>query len=301
MLVDGSWIEMATMLLGAQVALPIGVAPTAMHGAVCTEGECATAQAAGAVGALMIASTESMRTLEEIAEASTGPQWFQLYFSSDTHARAERLIRRAEQAGYRALVVTVDAPRWVRKERFAREQDAYEWPPFGNFADEPDTSRDDGAPGAPLTWADIEWLRSITGLPLVLKGILAPEDAVLAVEHGAAAVLVSNHGGRQLDTVPATIDVLPEVVEAVAGRAEVYLDGGVRRGTDALKALALGARAVFVGRPVLWGLAVAGAAGAQHVLELLRDDLALAMALAGRPALTRIDGSLIRSARLPSR
>jgi isopentenyl diphosphate isomerase/L-lactate dehydrogenase-like FMN-dependent dehydrogenase len=293
-LVDVSDIDLTTTLLGTPVALPIGVAPTAMHGAACAEGECATSQAAGALGALMIASTESMRTLEEIARTATGPLWFQLYFSTGTHARAERLVQRAERAGYRALVVTVDAPRWVRKERFAREQDAYQWPPTGNFVNEPDAGADDGPSGAPLTWADIEWLRSFTALPIVLKGILTREDAVLAVERGAAGIVVSNHGGRQLDSVPATIDALSEVVEAVAGRAEVYLDGGVRRGTDALKALALGARAVFVGRPVLWGLAVAGSTGAQHVLQVLRDELALAMALAGRPTLASVDGTLVQ-------
>ena len=278
--------------------MPICVAPSAMHGAACDEGECATAQAAGALGALMAASTESTRTLEDIAQAATGPLWFQLYFSSATRGHAERLAQRAELAGYRALVLTVDSSRWGQKERHIRSEATYEWPPSGNFADDPlppaDEADDNADDGAALTWADIEWLRSVTSLPLVLKGILTAEDARLAVEHGVAGILVSNHGGRQLDTVAPTIEALPEVVAAVAGRCEVYLDGGVRRGTDVLKALALGARAVFVGRPILWGLAVAGADGARHVLELLRDELELAMALAGRPTLASIDATLVR-------
>ena len=218
-----------------------------MHGAACDEGECATAQAAGALGALMAASTESTRTLEEIAQAATGPLWFQLYFSSATRGHAERLAQRAESAGYRALVLTVDSSRWGQKERHIRSEATYDWPPSGNFVDDPlppaDEANDNADDGAALTWADVAWLRSVTSLPLVLKGILTAEDARLAVEHGVAGILVSNHGGRQLDTVAPTIEALPEVVAAVAGRCEVYLDGGVRRGTDVLKALALGAHA----------------------------------------------------------
>jgi isopentenyl diphosphate isomerase/L-lactate dehydrogenase-like FMN-dependent dehydrogenase len=294
MLVDVSQVSLVTTLLGAPVALPIGVAPAAMHGAACAEGECATAQAAGALGALMVASTESTRTLEEIAQAATGPLWFQLYFSSGTRERAQRLVRRAEAAGYRALVLTVDSPRWGRKERHARSEETFEWPPCGNFVGEPSFAAGEDEDGAAITWADVDWLRAITPLPIVLKGILTAEDALLGAERGAAGIFVSNHGGRQLDTVVATLEALPEVVDAVAARCEVYLDGGVRRGTDVLKALALGARAIFVGRPVLWGLAAAGDEGARHVLELLRDELALGMALAGRPTLASIDAALVR-------
>jgi len=205
----------------------------------------------------------------------------------------------------------VDSPRWGRKERHIRSEDTYAWPPSGNFSDEAaQAGETNGAAGecadvcavdaddaAAITWADIAWLQSITALPIVLKGILTAEDAALAVAQGVAGILVSNHGGRQLDGVLPTIEALPEVVAATAGRCEVYLDGGVRRGTDALKAMALGARAVFVGRPILWGLAADGAAGAQHTLELLRDELALAMALAGRPSLASIDASLIQRPR----
>ena len=298
-------IDLRTKLLGAEVAMPIGAAPTAMHGAACEAGECATAQAVGALQTLMVASTESTRTLEEIAQAASGPLWFQLYFSHRTHVGAERLVRRAEAAGYHALVVTVDSPRWGRKERHIRSEQTFDWPPSGNFADAPEAAGNDGDngegddgdesdDGAAITWADIAWLQALTPLPIVLKGILTAEDAARAVAQGVAGIVVSNHGGRQLDGVQATIDALPEVVAAVAGRCEVYLDGGVRRGTDALKALALGARAVFLGRPILWGLAVDGAAGVQHTLELLRAELALAMALAGRPTLASIDATLTR-------
>ena len=292
-LVDVSRIDIATTLLGAPVTMPICVAPSAMHGAACADGECATAQAAGALGTLVAVSTESTRTLEEIAQAATGPLWFQLYFSRRTRGHAERLAKRAEAAGYRAIALTVDSARWGHKEQHERSAATYDWPESGNFRDDP-LPGDDEDDGAAITWEDVAWLRSVTSLPLVIKGILTAEDAALCVERGIAGIIVSNHGGRQLDTVPATIEALPEVVEAVAGRCEVYLDGGVRRGTDVLKALALGARAVFVGRPILWGLAVAGADGAQHALSLLRDELELAMALAGRPTLAGIDRSLVR-------
>ena len=293
-LVDVSQIDMVTTLLGTPVAMPICVAPTAMHGAACGEGECATAQAAGVVRTLMVASTESTRTLEEIAQAATGPLWFQLYFSTRTRGHAERLVRRAEEAGYRAVALTVDSSRWGHKERHERSAATFEWPESGNFIEDPLPSETEEEDGAAITWADVEWLRSITSLPLVMKGVLTADDARLCVEHGIEGILVSNHGGRQLDTAMATVEALPEVVGAVAGRCEVYLDGGVRRGTDALKALSLGARAVFVGRPVLWGLAVDGADGARHVLELLRDELGLAMALAGRPTIASIDTTAIR-------
>lgn len=296
-LVDVSQINMATTLLGTPVAMPICVAPSAMHGATCEEGECATAQAAGALGTLMAASTESTRTLEEIADVAAGPLWFQLYFSSRTRGHAERLARRAEAAGYQAITLTVDSSRWGQKERHARSEATYAWPASGNFAHDPlpESDEDAGDEGAAITWTDVEWLRSITSLPLVLKGVLTAEDAHQAAERGIAGIIVSNHGGRQLDTVAATIEALPEVVAAVEGRCEVYLDGGVRRGTDVFKALALGARAVFVGRPALWGLAVARADGARHVLELLRDELELTMALAGRPTLASIDATAVRN------
>lgn len=287
-LVDVRACDMRTNVLGTPVSMPILIAPTAFHCLAHAEGECATARAAGRAGALMVASTSSTRSLEDIAREANGPLWFQLYFHDRT--TAEELVYRATVAGYRALVITADSPRWGHKERAIRS--GFGLPPHlhkANFADE-DAARED----VYVTWGSLAWLRSLTSLPIVLKGILTAEDATLALKHGVDGIIVSNHGGRQLDSVPASIEALPEVVEAVDGRCEVYLDGGIRRGTDILKALALGARAVLVGRPVLWGLAANGAEGASHVLELLRAELELAMVLSGRPTLESIDRSLVK-------
>lgn len=305
MLVGVDHVEFATTVLGTPISLPIFVPPMAFHGMAHPEGEVATARGAGAAGTLMVVSTPSNCSLEEVAEAASGPLWFQLYVYKD-RAVSESLVRRAEAAGYRALVFTVDFPVIGRRE--ADERNGFGLPPHlrqGNF-----TGRDEIRPAEPgtsglaqavaaeydrsLTWDALAWLRSVTRMPIVVKGILTAADATRAVEQGADAIAVSNHGGRQLDTAVASIEALPEVVEAVAGRCEVYVDGGIRRGTDVLKALALGARAVGVGRPVLWGLAVGGAEGAQQVLELLRHELELDMALAGCPTLQSIDRSLVR-------
>ena len=279
-------------VLGSPIRAPILVAPMGVQGMAHPGAETATARAAGEAGTIMAVSTVSTRSLEDIASAAAGPLWFQLYVYEGARSFAEGLVRRAELAGYRAIVLTVDAPRWGRKERFLRVED--ELPP-GLGAASIEAELGDKARGpAALTWEDVAWLRSLTGLPIVLKGILHPDDAALAAEHGVEGIVVSTHGGRQLDGVPASVEALPEVVEAVGGRAEVYIDGGIRRGTDVLKALALGARAVFVGRPVLWGLAVDGAAGARHVLETLQDELERAMVLAGLPDLASVDGGVLR-------
>ena len=189
-------------------------------------------------------------------------------------------------------MLTVDLPALGKRERDRRNGMSIPPPPFveANFAG----IKTEGHAWRPLTWSDVDWLRSITSLPILLKGILTAEDALLALEHGVSGIVVSNHGGRQLDSVVTGIEVLPEVVAAVAGRCEVYVDGGIRRGTDILKALALGARAVLVGRPVLWGLAVNGAPGVQHVLEILRDELELAMRLSGCSSLASINSSLVK-------
>jgi isopentenyl diphosphate isomerase/L-lactate dehydrogenase-like FMN-dependent dehydrogenase len=285
MLVDVSTIDMRTTVLGAPVSMPILIAPTAFHGLAHADGECATAQAAGQAGTLMIASTSATRSLEEVAAHASGPLWFQLYFHN--RASAQELVVRAAAAGYRALVVTADSPRWGNKERAIRS--GFITPVKANF-----TRAEEALDDVCVTWDALAWLRTLTDLPIVLKGLLTAEDAELAVQHGMDGIIVSNHGGRQLDGVAASIEALPEIVEAVAGRCEVYLDGGIRRGTDVLKALALGARAVLVGRPILWGLAVNGAQGVAHVLELLRAELELAMALAGRPTIASIDRSLVK-------
>jgi isopentenyl diphosphate isomerase/L-lactate dehydrogenase-like FMN-dependent dehydrogenase len=291
-LVDASAPDLRTTVLGSPISMPILVAPSAAHGFAHPDAERATARGAGAARTLMVASTESTAPLEEIAAAATGPLWFQLYVYRNRQI-AETLLRRAEDAGFRAVVLTVDLPVNSKKERAIRSEDRRRWLPEGNLTGLAVADLE----AYNLTWRDLAWLRSRTSLPLVLKGILTAEDAALAVEHGAEGIVVSNHGGRALDSVPASIEALPEVAQAVAGRCEVYLDGGVRRGTDVLKALALGARAVLIGRPALWGLAVDGAQGVQHVLELLRAELERAMRLAGAASLARISRALLASSK----
>ena len=283
--------ETAATALGTPIRAPIMVAPTGVHGMAHPEGECATARAAEQAGTVMAVSTGSSRRLEDIAAAATGPKWFQLYVYRSARPFAETLVRRAESAGYEAIVLTVDAPRWGRKERFVRVED--ELPPGIGAASIDEELVEEVREPAALSWEDVAWLRSLTELPVILKGILHPEDAALAVEHGVEGIVVSTHGGRQLDGVPASVEALPAVAAAVAGGAEVYLDGGIRRGTDVLKVLALGARAVFVGRPVLWGLAVDGASGAWRVLEILREELEQAMVLAGLPDIQSAGADLI--------
>ena len=295
-LVDVSVIDTETSALGTPISMPVMIAPTAYQKMAHPDGELATARAAGEAGTIMVASTIATHDLESIATAATGPLWFQLYVQPERNLSKE-LAQRAQAAGYRALCLTVDTPQLGRRERDVRN--GFTLPPgvrMMNF----DGGRRDMPRRAPpgtsamaayssalldpsLTWDSIAWLQSETKLPIVVKGIIAGEDAALAVESGAAAVLVSNHGGRQLDACQPTLDALPHVVEAVAGRVEVYLDGGVRRGTDIVKALALGARAVLVGRPVLWGLAAGGQAGVTRALEMLRAELELSLMLSGCP------------------
>jgi 4-hydroxymandelate oxidase len=268
------------------------IAPFGPQAAMCEDGETATARAAGQAGLAMVAASGSNRTIEEIAAAASAPLWLQLYLYPERE-RTLALVRRAEAAGCRAIALTVDSPRFGRKERSLRTEDQFDWPDAGNLAGLPPPT----APwvrGAPATWADVDWLQSATQSPLVLKGVLTAEDASLAAARGVAGIVVSNHGGRQLDGVLASLEALPEVVEAAGARCEIYLDGGVRRGTDVLKALALGARAVLVGRPIAWGLAADGERGVAGVLGMLTAELALAMRLAGRPALADIDRSAVR-------
>ena len=304
-LVDVAQRELATTVLGADVAMPILVAPTAYHRMAHLDGELATARGAADAGTLFTASTLSTTPLEEIAAASAGPKWFQLYVHKD-HGLTRSLVERAVQAGYRALVLTVDAPLLGR--RLADLRQGFALPPglvMANFMNgmepggasvlgESDLARRIAQRhDAALTWRDLEWLRSLSNLPLVVKGIVRPDDAQRAVQHGAAGIIVSNHGGRQLDGSPATIDALPAIVDAVQERCEVFLDGGIRWGSDVLIALGLGARAVLVGRPVLWGLAAGGQAGVARVLSLLRDDLSDALALAGVPRVRDMPRDLV--------
>ncbi|HEX2658944.1 MAG TPA: alpha-hydroxy acid oxidase, partial [Polyangia bacterium] len=305
-LVDVSHVEIDVRVLGESIAMPIMLAPTAFNRLAHADGECAAARAAGNARTIMVASTLSTCTLEEIAAAATGALWFQLYVYKDREVTKE-LVARAERAGFRALVLTVDTPMLGRRERDVRNHfalprhfalanfdsiktDASRWGAQSSFSAYVHDLFD-----ASLTWESVAWLRSLTSLPILLKGILTAEDARLAVEHGAAGVIVSNHGGRQLDDATPSIVALPEVVDAVEGRAEVLMDGGIRRGTDVLKALALGARAVLIGRAYLWGLAADGQAGVTAVLGMLRDELRLAMALAGRPTIASLDRSAVKA------
>ena len=295
----------ATTVLGHALAMPVIVAPTAFHKLAHPDGEVATVRAAGAAGTLMILSTLSTSSIEEVMAAATGPVWFQLYVYKD-RAATEALVRRAEAAGCTALVLTVDAQIWGRRERDVRNR--FQLPPglsVRNLMPAGQEAFPQAAEGSglaayvaslfdqTLSWKDVEWLCALSKLPVLLKGIVHPDDARLAVAHGAAGVIVSNHGGRQLDTAPATIDALPEIVAAVDGRIEVLIDGGIRRGTDVVKALALGAKAVAVGRPVLWGLAHDGQRGVERVLELLRFEVDLAMGLCGCATVEEIDRGLV--------
>lgn len=306
-LVDVDRVDLSTTALGAPVKMPIHAAPTAYHRLATPEGETATARAVGSSGALMVLSSLATRTLEDVAAAASGPLWFQLYVYRD-RALSLEVLQRAETAGYQALVLTVDTPRLGRRERdfrngfslpanvtianFAKGGSAYaRWDSKSSMFSYANSQLDPS-----LTWEAVSWLRENTKLPILLKGVVRADDAVRALERGVSGLIVSNHGGRQLDGEEAAILALPDIVSAVGDRAEVYVDGGFRRGTEVLKALALGARGVLVGRPILWGLAAAGERGAARALEMLRDELALSMALAGCPSLSAIERSLVRRA-----
>ncbi len=310
MLIDVSQRSLSTTILGQSLQLPLLIAPMAFQCLAHRDGEIATASSAAAAGVGMVLSTLSTKSIEEVAVVgqnfNNSVQWFQLYLHKD-RGLTRTLVERAYAAGYKALCVTVDAPVLGRRERDQRNEftlplgmqianlakssklniphQQHESGLFTYFAQQLDPA---------VTWKDLEWLQSICPLPLVLKGILRGDDADRAVEYGAKAIIVSNHGGRQLDCALASLDALTQVVEAVDGRVEVLLDGGIRRGVDILKALALGAKAVLIGRPILWGLAVGGEAGVTHVISLLKDEFDVAIALSGCANLKDIDSSLIK-------
>ncbi|HEY5937363.1 MAG TPA: alpha-hydroxy acid oxidase [Kofleriaceae bacterium] len=304
-LVDVATRDLSTTVLGERLAMPIAVAPTAFHRLAHRDGELASVRGAGAAGTLFILSTLSNTAVEDVVAAASGPVWFQLYVYRD-RAATEALVRRVEAAGCRALVLTVDAPLLGRRERDVRNRFAL---PAGlgienlhaaGYARLPGASADSGLAAyvadlldPSLSWDAIAWLRSITHLPVLVKGIVRADDAVRAIEHGAAGIVVSNHGGRQLDASPATIEVLGRISDALGGRGEILLDGGVRRGADVVKALALGAKAVLVGRPVLWGLAAGGHEGVAGVLAMLRRELDLAFALCGCPDVASVTRDLV--------
>lgn len=289
-LVDVSHIETQTTILGMPCSMPVAIAPTAYAGLAHADAEGAVVQAAGGAGVLAIISINASRSLEDIAGCVIMPTWQQMYLYPDRPFTQELVNRIEANEAYCALVLTVDRPALGKRERDLRNGFRLSPGQAANFAASGVVPRENGCPA---TWNDVDWLRSITSLPLVLKGILTAEDARLALEHGVSAIIVSNHGGRQLDSAVTGMEALPEIVEAVAGRCEVYVDGGIRRGTDVFKALALGARSVLVGRPVLWGLAVNGTQGVRHVLEILRAELELTMKLAGCPTLASITPSLL--------
>ncbi len=291
-------------LFGDTYGFPIFLAPIAFQTLAHPDGEAATALAASAVGAGMVVSTQASLTLEDIAAEASTPLWFQLYIQPD-RAFTQALVKRAEAAGYRAIVVTVDAPVNGMRNREARagfrlpdgveavnlrgmQMPAASPPPQGQLL-----------LGGPLLasaprWSDLAWLKSLTTLPVLAKGIMTAEDARLAIEAGIDGIIVSNHGGRVLDSQPATITVLPEIAEAVAGRTPILLDGGIRRGSDIFKALALGANAVLIGRPYVHGLAAAGSIGVSHVIQILRAELEVTMALTACTTLEQIGGHAIR-------
>ncbi|MFJ5995180.1 alpha-hydroxy acid oxidase [Streptomyces sp. NPDC092370] len=303
-LVDVSHCDPRTELLGADLAAPLGIAPMAYHQLAHPEGEVATARAAGEAGALFTVSMFASRTLEDIATAATGPLWLQLYWLKRRDLLVN-LIRRAGAAGFRALVLTVDAPRVAFRPRDAAN--GFAVPPgirAVNVAHDVMAASHNNQNGesaiarhskeqfdASITWEDLAWLREVTSLPVVLKGVLTGEDAELAVKHGVSGLVVSNHGGRQLDFSRSAPDALAEIVDAVAGRCAVILDGGVRHGADIAKALCLGADAVMVGRPALWGLAHSGAQGVADVLRLLMGEFEEVMALMGAPTVAGFERS----------
>ncbi|MGH2951341.1 MAG: alpha-hydroxy acid oxidase [Solirubrobacterales bacterium] len=302
-LVDVSGVSAATTVLGAEVSMPLLVAPVAFQRLIDPDGEVAMARAAAAAGTIMCLSTIATSRPREVAEnAPAAPRWFQLYCFRDRGV-TRALIDEAVGSGFDAIALTVDAPRAGRRERDFRQRFEV---PEGTHA--PAVAAATGSERAltvqevfalvdpSLQWDDFASLASDCDLPVLVKGIQTAEDATLAVEHGAAGVIVSNHGGRQLDGVAATIDILPEVVDAVGGRCEVLIDGGIRRGTDVVTALALGARAVLAGRAPVWGLAVDGEAGAQRVLDLLREEIELALTLLGCPSPAEVERNRVTRA-----
>jgi 4-hydroxymandelate oxidase len=296
---DVSRRNLSTTVVKQPVSMPVLIAPTAFHGMAHPEGEIATTRAAGKAGTIMILSTLSTSSIEQVLETATGPVWFQLYVYKDRGTTAA-LVERAELAGCSALVLTVDAQIWGRRERDVRNR--FRLPKGLSVknlmpAGKEQLPRDVAGSGLAayvtslfdpaLSWKDVDWLCSITKLPVLIKGVVHPDDARQALDYGIAGVIVSNHGGRQLDTAPPTIEALPGVVEAVDGGLEVLIDGGIRRGTDVVKAIALGARAVAVGRPIIWGLCHAGENGVLQV-----DS---AMGLCGCASVGEISRDLIGS------
>ncbi|KAJ4754796.1 Peroxisomal (S)-2-hydroxy-acid oxidase [Rhynchospora pubera] len=298
-LIDVTKIDMTTTVLGFKISMPIMIAPSAMQKMAHPDGELATARAAASAGTIMTLSSWATSSVEEVNATGPGIRFFQLYVYKDRNI-VRHLVRRAEKAGFKAIALTVDTPRLGRREIDIKNR--FTLPPhltLKNFENldlgKMDKANDSGLAAyvasqvdQSLSWKDVQWLQTITSLPILCKGIMTAEDTQKAIECGAAGIIVSNHGARQLDYSPATITCLEEVVKEANGRVPVFLDGGVRRGTDVFKALALGASGIFIGRPVLYGLAVDGEAGIKNVLKMLRNELEMTMALSGCTSLKDI-------------
>jgi 4-hydroxymandelate oxidase len=284
-LVDVSMLDTRVNLFGQELPFPILLAPTGAQGLIQSNGDLEAAAGAAAAQATLVVSSSASIRVEEVARYAQGPVWFQIYIQND-RTFTKDLIQRAEDSGCRALCVTVDSPTHGIRDREQRAKGQLPDRELPNFI-----SKDYLNPS--LTWKDIDWLRSFARTPVLLKGILNADDADISVKAGIDGIIVSNHGGRNLDTVPATADALPRIVERIEGRVPILVDGGIRRGTDILKALALGAIAVQIGRPYLYGLGVAGAAGVTRVVDILRRELELAMMLTGRPTIASIDPSVL--------
>ncbi len=298
--------DLSTTLLGESSSLPIILAPVGCLGFFHAEAERAVARAAAAAGIIYTLSSGPSYSVEQVAATGSGTRWFQLYPLRDKEV-TRALVQRAETEGYKALCLTVDSPISGKRDRNLRSQFVSDRRllhqvlvniGFDQLSE--DLSNHElqsfaiEQMGAALTWETVDWLKSITRMPLLLKGILRPDDAFRAVEHEVAGIVVSNHGGRQLDGSPATVEVLEEIVEVVDNQLEVFIDGGIRRGSDVVKALALGAKAVMVGRPYVWALAAAGESGVSHAIEMLRDELDRALAISGCSLISEVDRSLVR-------
>ncbi|XP_046818746.1 peroxisomal (S)-2-hydroxy-acid oxidase GLO1 [Vespa crabro] len=303
---DVSKRDISTTILGEKISMPLGVAPSAMQRMAHPDGECANVKAVEAAGTIFILSTISTSSIEEVAKvAPKCIKWFQLYVYIDRNITLN-LIRRAEKAGFKALVLTIDAP--IFGDRRADLRNKFALPKhlrLANFEEALLNKMTTSKTGSglneyvnkmfdqSLSWKDITWLKSITKLPIILKGILTAEDAILSVKYGAAAIIVSNHGARQVDGVPATIEVLPEIVNAVKDKIEIYMDGGIRQGIDVFKALALGANMVFIGRPMLWGLCYAGEKGALNILEMMKKEIDQVFTLTGCTTIKDVTSDMV--------
>lgn len=305
MLVNTWNMDLSTTLYGEKIAFPIFPAPTAAHQLAHPDGEIATARAAASQGTALCLSSNSSITFDKVAKATSGLKWWQLYAREDEEASIERCLRAVDE-GYKAIAFTVDGPYNSHRERLLRDRPLT----AARVPGVSDGARRKRPPGEPaeekhpyglptqlvarLDWRFLDKLMAAVKVPVLVKGILTAEDAELCVKHGAGGIVVSNHGGRYLDYAPSTIEVLPEIVSAVNRKFPIVIDSGFRRGTDVLKALAIGANAVMVGRPILWGLGAYGEAGAARVLRLLRDELALAMGLCGKPNIASLDKSVVK-------